>query len=74
MTVYAHRVAAFEMRAAEQPRSVAASGRQMMLAPTEDGWSLLSEDGVVVFRGLGVGSRRECLARARALGALSVRG
>ena len=73
MTAYAHTVAAFEMRAVDQAGSVSASGRHMMLAPTEDGWSLLDENGVVVFRGLGGGSRRECLARARELGALSVR-
>jgi hypothetical protein len=33
----------------------------------------MTDDGVVVFRGLGLGSRRECLRRARELGALSVR-
>jgi hypothetical protein len=46
----------------------------MIIRPSGDGWSLMTDDGVVVFRGLGLGSRRECLRRARELGALSVRG
>ncbi len=46
----------------------------MIIRPSADGWSLMTEDGAVVFRGLGLGSRRECLRRARELGALSVRG
>jgi hypothetical protein len=75
MTAYAHKLTAFEVRAGDQQRdSERAAPLHMRIRPTGDGWSLMTDDGVVVFRGLGLGSRRECLRRARELGALIVRG
>jgi hypothetical protein len=73
MTAYAPQLTAFEVRATDQPRERHDTALHMRLRPTGDGWSLMTDDGVVVFRGLGLGSRRECLRRARELGALSVR-
>jgi hypothetical protein len=73
MTAYAQSPAAFELRTRDQPRDRTDAGLHMLIRATGDGWSLMSTDGTVVFRGLGLGSRRECLRRARELGALSVR-
>ena len=74
MTAYAHHLTAFEVRAGDHEREREATPLHMRIRPTGDGWSLMTDDGVVVFRGLGLRSRRECLLRARELGALSVRG
>ncbi len=46
----------------------------MRLLPSDDGWSLTTADGALLLRGLGARSRRQCLARARELGALTVLG
>ena len=73
MSAYAHRFTAFEVRGADTPHE-ARAGLHLTMRPTGDGWSLMTEDGAVVHRGLGLGSRRECLRRARDFGALSVRG
>lgn len=64
--------AAFELRLGRDTLLRRPAGIQHMLRATEDGWSLLAPDGAVIFRGLGLASRRECLERARALGVLAV--
>ncbi len=46
----------------------------LWLKPSDDGWSLIRRDGVVMFRGLGLTSRRQCLQRAHDLGVLTVFG
>jgi hypothetical protein len=74
MTAYAHSHTAFELRAADRPRDHDAAHLHMVIRPSGDGWSLMTDEGAVVYRGLGLSSRRECLRRARELGALSVRG
>jgi hypothetical protein len=74
MTAYAHSHPAFELRASDRSGEHEAAHLHMVIRPSGDGWSLMTDDGVVVFRGLGLSSRRECLRRARELGALSVRG
>lgn len=48
------------------------SRRTFSLRATGDGWVLLGADGEVVFHGLGVGGRRQCLEFARELGVLAV--
>jgi hypothetical protein len=74
VSAYAHRLAAIEVRFTDKPGERRSTGLHLTMRPTGDGWSLLADDGTVVFRGLGTGSRRECLRRAREMGALSVRG
>jgi hypothetical protein len=74
MTAYAPSHTAFELRAGDRAEEHDRAHLHMIIRPSGDGWSLMTDDGVVVFRGLGLGSRRECLRRARELGALSVRG
>jgi hypothetical protein len=48
------------------------SPRHLLLRPSDDGWTLLTPAGELVFRGLGARARRECLEFARAVGALAV--
>jgi len=71
---YAHSPAAFELHASDRSHEHDPAHLHMVIRPSADGWSLMTDEGVVVFRGLGLSSRRECLRRARELGALSVRG
>ena len=74
MIAYAHSHTAFELRASDRAHEHDPAHLHMIIRQSGDGWSLMTDDGVVVFRGLGLSSRRECLRRARAFGALSVRG
>jgi hypothetical protein len=69
MTALAHRPIAVGIRP-DRGREVTAS--QLRLRPTEDGWSLIGSRGEVVFRGLGVRARRECLEYARERGVVAV--
>jgi hypothetical protein len=72
MTAIAHTPAAFELRAPGGSRAVPRSRRTFSLRATGDGWVLLGAEGEVVFHGLGVGGRRQCLEFARELGVLAV--
>jgi hypothetical protein len=74
MTALAHRLAAFEVRSSGQANSRDTATRRLVLRATDDGWSLITVDGEVVFRGLGLRARRECLEFARKLGVLAVHG
>jgi hypothetical protein len=60
------------MRTAARGSGERMTHRALRLRPSGDGWSLVTSDGTLLFRGLGLASRRECLARARELGALTV--
>jgi hypothetical protein len=71
MTTYNHHRAAIEVSAAEKP-DVQSAGGYLVLRPTEDGWSLITRDGEVVYRGLGIASRRRCLEIAVERGAATV--
>jgi hypothetical protein len=73
MTTFNHIRAAFEIPAAEKPDVLSAAGGYLILRPTEDGWSLLTADGDLVFRGLGTAARRRCLEIAYERGAATVR-
>jgi hypothetical protein len=44
----------------------------LRLAPADDGWALLAQDGELVFRAPGARGRRRCLAFARAHGVLAL--
>ncbi len=68
MNALAHKPAAFEVRLGDKP----ATGRRLILLPTEDGWSLVGANGELAFRGLGTSGRRECLEFAREHGVLWV--
>lgn len=74
MTALAHIDAALQIRGLDHVRGHLAAADRLWLRPTDDGWSLIARDGVVVFRGIGLQSRRDCLRRARDLGVLSVLG
>ena len=73
MTAFNHHRAAFEISAADEPRVQSTAGGYLVLRPTEDGWSLITPDGEVVYRGLGIASRRRCLEIAVERGAATVR-
>ena len=51
-------------------RSIA--GGHLLMRPTEDGWSLFTPQGELVFRGRGVDARRRSLEVAYERGALTV--
>ena len=72
MTTFNHRPAAFAISAAKKPDVQSTAGGYLILRPTEDGWSLITPDGQVVYRGLGLSSRRRCLEIAVERGAATV--
>jgi hypothetical protein len=71
MTTYNH-TAAFEISAADESAVPSTAGGYLILRPTEDGWSLLTPAGDVLYRGLGTGARRRCLEIAYERGAAAV--
>jgi hypothetical protein len=72
MTAIADRPTAFEVR--NLGRTDRRAIDRLSLRATEDGWSLIAPGGSVVYRGLGLASRRECLRYAHDLGVLAVLG
>jgi hypothetical protein len=68
MSTLAHRPAAFAIHFTAPAPAMPCP----VLRPTEDGWSLVSPSGELMFRGLGAKARRECLEFARARGVLAV--
>lgn len=67
-TYHPHRTAGLTLRSARRP----AHGSRLRVLPAGDGWSLVTVEGRVLYRGLGIGSRRQCLELARDLGALTL--
>jgi hypothetical protein len=67
-------------RTSSVPGSPAARGgevpetapHRLILRCTEDGWVLLSHDGQIVFHGVGLPGRQQCLEFARDHGVVSV--
>jgi hypothetical protein len=77
MTALAKSPAVPEIRAARlggHDHRRAGLEERLWLRATDDGWSLVTSDGDVVFSGIGAGSRRACLRRAADLGVLAVLG
>jgi hypothetical protein len=74
MTALSHLSSVFQLPAVTHSAQASAAGDRLWLAPSGDGWSLITDDGVAIFCGLGVSSRRKCLERARDLGVLAVFG
>ena len=72
MSAIAHKPAAFALRLAKRPNVETATPGYLRLRPSQDGWSLISNAGDVVFHGLGPRGRRECLEYARAHGIVAV--
>jgi len=77
MTAIAHRPAFFERRGDHTEhspmRAQMALCDDVWIRASEDGWSLLDSRGVVLFRGLGLKSQRQCLDFARDIGMRVVR-
>jgi hypothetical protein len=46
--------------------------RRLILRSTDDGWALLGQDGEIVFHGIGLPGRQQCLEFARDHGVISV--
>jgi len=46
--------------------------RRLRLLPSGDGWSLVSDEGELVFSALGLSGRRQCLAFAQAQGVIAL--
>jgi hypothetical protein len=73
MSALSHAPAAFAIhRIAESERAVSAATPTLRLMPSGDGWSLVGQDGELVFSALGAQGRRRCLQYARAHGVLAV--
>ncbi len=72
MTALAHVLPALATRAEDPTRDLPAVAARLWLRATERGWSLVARDGAVVFGGVGLASRSECLRRAYDLGVLAV--
>jgi hypothetical protein len=69
MTTFHHSPAAFAIAASEKAHIRSSA---LLLRPTEDGWSLVTPAGEVIYRGLGTGARRRCLEIAYERGAPTV--
>ncbi len=72
VATYAPQPAAIELHTSHPAAVHRRAASQLLLRPTEDGWSLLTPDGDLVLRGFGLGSRRQCLQYARSIGVLTV--
>jgi hypothetical protein len=72
MTTFQHNPAAFAIAAADKSDVPSTAGGYLILRPTEDGWSLITSDGEVVYRGLGTRARRRCLEVAYQRGVATV--
>lgn len=64
--------AVFAVRSGRLARPRYEAVDRLYLRPSGDGWSLVNSAGEVLLRGLGLGSRRQCLQLARDMGALVV--
>jgi hypothetical protein len=69
MTTFDYHPAAIKLSAADLQ---SAAGGCLLLRPTGDGWSLMTPDGEVIYRGFGLDSRRRCLELAVERGAATV--
>lgn len=69
MTTFDYHPAAIELSTADVHRG---AGGYLLLRPTGDGWSLMTPAGEVIYRGLGLDSRRRCLEIAVERGAATV--
>jgi hypothetical protein len=69
MTAFDYHPAAIQVFRADVPST---AGGYLLLRPTGDGWSLMTPAGEVIYRGLGLDSRRRCLEIAVERGAATV--
>jgi hypothetical protein len=72
MKTLAHSPAAAELHCDEAADAPTIAGGDFILRATEDGWSLVTLRGELVYRGLGVHARHRCLQIAYERGALVV--
>jgi hypothetical protein len=68
----AHKPAALAQRISHPARIGGARSDRLWLRNTGDDWSLLDCGGGVLFRGLGLAGRRQCLEFASSRGVLAV--
>jgi hypothetical protein len=61
-----------ERRMTDMTAAQSTAGGHLLLHPDEDGWSLLTPQGELVFRGRGLDARRRSLEVAYERGALTV--
>jgi hypothetical protein len=61
-----------DARMAEKPAAQSSAGRYLLMRQSEDGWSLLTPQGELVFRARGLDARRRSLEVACERGALAV--
>jgi hypothetical protein len=61
-----------ERHMTEDRAAQATAGGRLLLRPSEDGWSLLTPQGELVFRARGLDARRRSLEAAYERGALTV--
>lgn len=70
-TLINHRARSLSLAAGQLSVPVARASR-LRLLPSGDGWSLVGEDGRLVFSALGLGGRRRCLEYAQAHGVVAL--
>lgn len=59
---------ALEVRGLNGPMARETRTLRPTLRASDDGWSLIDADGELLFRGLGLGGRHQCLQAAHDLG------
>ncbi len=70
-TLINHRAGSLSLASGRPGVSVTRVPR-LRLLPSGDGWSLIGEDGRLVFSALGIGGRRRCLEYAQAHGVVAL--
>jgi hypothetical protein len=74
MIASAHLSTAPERQPAGEVSDGPGAASHLWLQASDDGWALVSDDGTVIFKGIGLAGRHECLERAHDLGVLAVFG
>jgi hypothetical protein len=72
MTSLAFTAAGAELHTHDAQRAGTRPGARLKLLPSGDGWSLVTPEGELAFRALGLQGRRRCLEFAQARGVLVV--
>jgi hypothetical protein len=65
MKTSTHKPTAFALQLGRKPDASSAAPGHLLLRPTEDGWSLITAQGELVFFSMGIAGRHACLEFAR---------
>jgi hypothetical protein len=65
MKTSTHKPAAFAIQLGLKPNASSVGPGHLLLRPTEDGWSLITAQGELVLRNMGIAGRHACLEFAR---------